>query len=208
MPRIEFWNRRVHTYAGLYFLIIIWFFSLSGLLLNHPKWEISQYWTKREESTADRIIRPPVATDDMERAKELIRQLNLDGEFERTKVGPNASAIEISIAKPGLITNVKADLAEGRAKITETRLNAFGVASMLHTFTGVRMNEPALRRDWMVTTIWSILIDALCVGLIFLVLSGLYMNWQRIEKRWIGAALLAAGTILCAFFVVGLAWIF
>jgi len=33
---LEAWNRRLHYYLGLYFLLFLWLFSFTGLLLNHP----------------------------------------------------------------------------------------------------------------------------------------------------------------------------
>ena len=39
---LESWNRRIHYYLGLYFLLFLWLFSFTGLLLNHPRWALSR----------------------------------------------------------------------------------------------------------------------------------------------------------------------
>jgi hypothetical protein len=74
---------------------------------------------------------------------------------------------------------------------------------MLHTFSGVpRAGVP--ERDWLLTKIWSALMDAVSVGLIFLVLSSLYMWWGLRPKRAWGLVALALGVLTCGLFVVGL----
>ena len=37
------WNRRLHYYLGLYLLFFSWLFVLTGLLLNHPRWQFAQF---------------------------------------------------------------------------------------------------------------------------------------------------------------------
>ncbi|HEX6070876.1 MAG TPA: hypothetical protein VFZ18_13670, partial [Longimicrobiaceae bacterium] len=37
------WTRRLHYYLGLYFLLFIWLFSLTGLLLNHSDWGFAEF---------------------------------------------------------------------------------------------------------------------------------------------------------------------
>ena len=40
--RFERWNRKLHFYAGLFLLLFIWLFAVSGLILNHPKWTFAE----------------------------------------------------------------------------------------------------------------------------------------------------------------------
>ena len=56
--RVWTWNRRLHFYLGLYFLLFIWLFSISGLFLNH-QWSFEEFWPHRQESTFERPIRRP-----------------------------------------------------------------------------------------------------------------------------------------------------
>jgi len=50
--------------------------------------------------------------------------------------------------------------------------------------------------------------DAVALGLIFMVLSSYYM-WYRLKKnRFLGWIALAAGYLVCGFFVVGLTWLY
>jgi hypothetical protein len=99
---------------------------------------------------------------------------------------------------------VEAELAAGTASVKEIRVNAFGVLDGLHKLTGVKLDEPERQRDWVWTWVWSATMDALAIGWIVLVLTGVYLWWRIPAKRLGGAVALALGIASCAFFVLGL----
>ena len=70
------------------------------------------------------------------------------------------------------------------------------------------MGEPAMQRDWMLTRLWSLAMDAVAVGLIVLVLvlvlSGIYLWWRLTAKRAAGVVALGLGLTASAFFLFGL----
>jgi hypothetical protein len=200
--RFRLWTRRLHTWAGLYLLFFLWLFSVSGLVLNHSKWAVAQFWKARQESTTARAIQVPNATGDVAIAKDLMRQLAIAGEIGETKRRPDG-AITFDVVKPGRIVRVEARLDSARANVTTTRLNAWGVLDALHKLTGVKVDEPERRRDWVLTWVWSAAMDALALGMIFLVLSSLYLWYRLPAKRGPGLAALALGVLACAFFLYG-----
>jgi hypothetical protein len=79
---LEAWNRRLHYYLGLYFLLFIWLFSFTGLLLNHPRWSLSRI-PNDAKPAYERPIEPPRGGADLERARDVMRQLRLTGEIDR-----------------------------------------------------------------------------------------------------------------------------
>lgn len=204
--RLRRWTRRLHFYLGLYLLVFIWLFAVSGLFLNHPEWKLTHdFWERRQEASFERAIAPPVATADLAIARELMRQLGIAGEVEEIERSPAEDRFSFRLGKPGRSFRVDADLGAGRAKVTRIDLNAWGVLSGLHTFSGVSMTDPGRSRDWVLTAIWSVAMDAVALGLMVLVLSGLYL-WYRLQKaRLLGLLVLGAGTATCGFFVLGLA---
>lgn len=206
--RFEFWNRRIHIYTGLYFLLFIWLFAFSGLLLNHPKWEFAQFWKGRKESSFERQVKVPDAGGDLDRAQAVMAQLNMAGEIDRTVLYPNENRFEFRVVRPSVTADVMIDLETGQAAVSLIEVNTWGVLYRLHLFTGVRMDRPELVRDWIATTMWSVSMDAVCVGLILMVLGGLYMWWLRVEMRKAGLAALGAGVLICGFFIFGLKWMF
>ena len=200
------WNRKVHIYIGLYFLLFIWLFSVSGLLLNHH-WEFSEFWPQREESSFEREVQIPAEGSDLARARDLMAQLDLSGEVEWLKRHSEDGRFHFRVTRPGKMTDVETDPQSERATLKLIELNTWGVLTSLHQFTGVRMNAPDRKRDWLATHIWSFSIDALCAGLIILVVSSLFMWYQLEQKRGLGILVLSSGILCCCFFVFGLALI-
>src|SRR4026209_2868071 len=78
----EKWNRKLHFYLGLYFLFFLWLFSLTGLLLNHGRWAMAGAANRRQESRYERSIEIPNGNTDLDRARDMMRQLNLVGEVD------------------------------------------------------------------------------------------------------------------------------
>jgi len=208
--QVQIWNRKLHSYVGLYLLTFIWLFAVSGIILNHPTWEFAQFWSSREESSYEVEIRVPSPGDGMAQARDLMAQTGLSGEIERIHLRTDTErpGLEVRVLKPGIITDIDADFGSGRARIAQIRTNAWGVLHWLHHFTGVRMDRPQMQRDWVMTRLWSLAMDAVCLGLIFLVVSSLYLWYPQVSKRKLGWVCFGAGLFVCGFFVFGLSWIF
>ncbi|GAC1515689.1 MAG: hypothetical protein NVS1B4_07220 [Gemmatimonadaceae bacterium] len=199
------WTRKLHNYLGLYLLLFVWLFSVSGLLLNHSAWSISQSWKTRRESVATRSIRPPRTDGDVAIAMDLMRQLAIVGELGATKRAPTAGIFEFQATRPGRIVRVQAQIDSGYARITDTRLNGWGAMTALHEFSGVKMDDPTRTRHWILTRVWSLAMDALSLGLLMLVATGLFLWYRLADKRRQGVVALLVGAGCCGFFVYGIA---
>ena len=103
---------------------------------------------------------------------------------------------------------MKADFDRKRATVQRTDLNFWGLIRILHTFTGVRMDDPRNDRDWLLTSVWAWTMDGIAVGLIFLVLSSFYMWYELPPKRRLGTIVLTLGVLSCGLFCFGLRWLF
>lgn len=202
------WNRRLHYFVGLYLLFFCWLFVFTGLLLNHPRWQFAQFWPNRIQRTTERQVPIPAAASDLQRARELMRQLGLAGEIQWPAVQQTGEPFAFQVSRPGLVVEVKVDLATGRATLQRNELNAWGVMHLLHTFTGVRAADTINTRDWVLTTVWAVSMDALAVGLIIMVF-GSYLMWYRLKaKRRAGVIALLLGVITCGAFMGGVSWLF
>ena len=202
------WNRRFHYYLGLYLLFFCWLFAFTGLLLNHPRWEFAQFWPNRVQSTTEHLVQIPQVTTDMERARDLMRQLGILGEVQWPPAQSASGPFAFQVSRPGLVIEVKADLQSGLATLQRNDVNAWGVMHVLHTFTGVRANDTRNARDWMLTTVWALSMDAVAAGLIVMVFSS-YIMWYRLKpKRRGGVIALLLGFATCGVFVAGLSWVF
>jgi len=202
--KLSLWNRKLHYYAGLYFLFFLWLFVFTGLLLNHPGWSFAEFWPKRQQSVLERQIQPPRAGTDLDQARDLMRQLSIVGEIDWTVTRSDPKEFDFRVTRPGRIFEIHADFNQRRAIVQRTGLNAWGVLHILHTFTGVRLGDNRNQRDWALTTVWALAMDAVAAGVILMVLSGIYMWYGLIRKRPLGAAALALGTLTCLWFAIGL----
>jgi len=70
------------------------------------------------------------------------------------------------------------------------------------------MDDPRNTRDWALTSSWAYSMDAVAAGLIFMVLSSVYMWLELPKKRLPGAIVLGLGSLICGLFCVGLRWLF
>lgn len=200
------WNQKLHIYLGLYFLLFLWLFAVSGLLLNHG-WRFAEFWPQRKESKREQRIALPEAGSELARAQALMRQLDLAGEIEWTAARPTPQRFDFRVQRPGRTVDVRVDVAGQVATVQETRVNSWGVLRALHTFTGTRANAPTAVRDWWLTKLWSFSMDALAVGLVLLVITSVVLAIERRDK-WFGSALaLGLGVAACGFFVFGLRWL-
>ena len=206
----ERWNRKLHFYAGLFLLFFMWLFAFSGLLLNHPTWSFHESWTNRQETNYERQITAPgpEVKGDLAQARAIMRQIGIEGEILWTTTRTNPDQFEFQVRRPGHFFFLKADLAQQRVTVRRAEVNLWGVIKVLHTFTGVQMDDARQSRDWTLTTVWAYSMDAVAAGLIFMVLSSLYMWWELPEKRLVGAVALALGLLSCGLFCVGLRWLF
>lgn len=206
--RLALWNRKLHYYLGLYFLFFLWLFALTGLLLNHSAWAFAQFFPNRKVTKLERAIQAPPAGSDLDQAEALMRQLGIEGEIAWSGPRTDAGRLDFNASRPGRIYQIQADLRQGRAAVTMTQYNGWGIARTLHTFVGVSPDDPRNRRDWLLTTVWAVTMDAVAAGIVLMVLSSFYMWWSLPEKRRLGAAALALGVVVCGLFIWGLRWMY
>lgn len=201
-------NRRLHNYLGLYLLLFVWLFAFTGLLLNHSQWKFARFWESRRETSYERDIAMPLPDGDLAQARALMRQLELRGEIEWTTARNDGSRLDFRVNRPGRILDVKADLVQKKASIRSIHLNAWGVMRILHTFTGVRIQDERNKRDWALTKIWAFAMDAVAAGLVLMVVSSLLIWFQSRQKRLLGTLVLLLGFLSCSFFCLGLRWLY
>jgi hypothetical protein len=189
-------------------LFFLWLFALSGLLLNHSGWAFAQFYPNRKVTKFERAIELQFPDSQLDQAKSITRQLGIRGEIAWSAPRPDPAHFEFNVTRPGWVYQVQVDASASRATVTINEYNGWGVFRGMHTFVGVSPDDPRNKRDWPLTTIWAISMDAIAGGVVVMVLSGIYMWWERREKRTMGLIALAMGTAVCGLFVVGLRWIY
>ncbi len=197
---VRTWNTKLHIYIGLFFLLFLWLFALTGFLLNHPQW----FGGAPERSKQEQAVQMPAGLGEDATALALMAQLGLDGEYLQSP--PKDGHFLFRVMRPSRRHFVDVDLETQNAIITTAKPNTWGRLADLHTTNGVRAiwRESEPRKDWAMTRIWVFAMEALCVGVICLVVSSLYMWTQLKRKRIPGLIALTLGCACCAFFIWGL----
>jgi hypothetical protein len=208
--QLERWNRKLHFYSGLFLLFFMWLFAFTGLILNHPTWSFQESWNNRKEQNYERDISSPgpATKSALELAHEIQRQLGIPGEVLLTTTRTDTALFDFQLRRPGHFYFMKADLARNKVAVRQVDVNLWGVMKVLHTFTGTPGEFDNKRRDWALTTVWAYSMDAVAIGLIFMVLSSVYMWYELPQKRLPGAIALALGSLTCGLFCFGLRWFF
>jgi hypothetical protein len=208
--RLERWNRKLHFYSGLFLIFFLWLFAFSGLLLNHPSWAFHEHWNNRKETTYERPITAPgpEAIGDLAQARDIMRQLGITGDILWTTTRTDPGVMVFQVRRPGHFFFIDANWTKGSAKVRQADVNVWGLLKVLHVFDGNVTDDPRNHRDWPLTYLWAYSMDAVAAGLIFMVLSSVYMWLQLPQKRRLGGIVLALGCLSCALFCVGLRWIF
>ncbi len=95
------------------------------------------------------------------------------------------------------------DLTRNRASVQHFENSGLATFRIFHTFSGSRVTVPEGRRDWMLTSVWVLSMDALAAALIVMVLGSYYM-WYRLKaKRRLGFVALILGVVSCGAFLAG-----
>jgi hypothetical protein len=197
----EVWNRRVHYYLGLTVLLFLWLFLLTGLLLNHGRWALAQLANERRESRLERSIEPLHGETDLARAKDAMRQLQLTGEIDWPPGPQRSGLLSFNVNRPRDASQVQVDVKRNLAAIQHFENGRWAVFRIFHTFNGSRFNDRGSSRDWVLTTVWVLSMDAVAASLIVMVLGSYYMWYRLPNKRRPGLVALAAGFAACALFL-------
>lgn len=197
---LEAWNRKLHYYLGLYFLLFLWLFSVTGLMLNHQQW--FRGLNERRETSYEMPIVSPAGDTMLDQTRDLMDQLNVQGEIDWPASQP-AAHLDFNVGRPSGAAQIRVDLNAKTAYVREFDNNKRLAFQIFHTFSGSRFNQPASRRDWIVTSVWVWAMDALAIGLIVMVLGSYYMWWRLKKRKTLGAIVLAAGAASCFAFLLG-----
>ncbi len=187
-------NRKIHTYTGLFFLLSICLFATSGFMLNH-RWAIWEYWSKRVVTEHDISVTLLDEDSNLDVARTVLRQLDIDGEIHFLKVDAESGRFEIKTTRPGLKTRVVLDTATGEGTLTTTELNAWELLPSMHLMSGLHSNLPD-KKNWGWTRAWSLIMDFTAVAMLVLAASGVYMWIGLKSERRVGLVVLESGALV------------
>jgi len=197
---IYYWGRKFHIHLGLFLLLFIWLFSISGLLLNHGnKWKFASFWDERKVKTTVTPVQIDLKLDSAALLKNIMGQLKISGEVSR--VWFTTDSIDFRVSIPGHESNLHFNLKNGSCIQKELTFNLWGKVRILHTFNGINKDNPDLIPNWIVTRIWQFTKDVVAIGFIILCLSS-WIIWYKFRKkyRW-GLPILIVGFAISIYFI-------
>ena len=131
--------------------------------MNHPRWAISHI-PNDSNPAYERAIATPADGPDLERAKDVMRQLRLRSEIEWPQSSQAPGRLDFNIAYPKQAIQLRVDLTQNRATVRQVDRSLWSALRTMHTFSGSRYNSVGTSRDWLLTSAWVVAMDALAVG--------------------------------------------
>jgi hypothetical protein len=193
------WNRKVHIYLGLFLLLFIWLFGISGVLLNHH-WAFSNSWEKKVVTTYEETITVSELANKQFLVDDIMGKLNLKGSIFNPKYSSDSTRLSFIAAKPGVRYDIDAGLIDGNILIKESRFDQWDVMKTLHKLRNPTSGEQGYRYHSLLSSVWSFSMDVVSVGLIIICLGGWYLWWQASKRRfYLGLISIASGFVLCLY---------
>ena len=182
-------NRKIHIYTGMFSMLFVLFFALSGFMLNH-RWEIWNWFSRRVETTREVTVQIPAEGSDLQKARAVLKQLNVDGEILRIVSEPTKQTFSFNVQRPGQFADVKLDAGSGKGTLKTTDLNAWSILHLMHVFSGHG------DKNWKWANVWKFFSDLTAIMTVVLTVSGFFM-WLKLKtaRRW-GLIFMEIGAVL------------
>lgn len=195
------WNRKIHIHLGLFSLLFIWLFGISGLLLNHH-WEFANSWERRKIISYDKIIEISHVREKHILVNEIMDKLNMNGSIVNLRYSTDSVYLNFIASKPGMRYDIQVGLNDGKTLIKEIKLDEWAVLRSLHKLRNPTQKERGERYQPILAFIWSFSLDIISVSLIIICLGGWYM-WLQIPKKrfYLGLVSISGGFIFCIYFL-------
>ncbi|WP_295654605.1 PepSY-associated TM helix domain-containing protein [uncultured Mucilaginibacter sp.] len=177
-------SRWLHIYLSMLSFIIILFFAVTGLTLNHADWfegkeQIKKYtgkvplkWVNAKDTT--RIAK-------LEIVEKLKHDNNVRGDVSDFFIDDNQCTV--SFKGPGYSADAFIDRHTAEYKLTDTRQGLVAVINDLHK------GRDAGKK-------WGLMIDAASIFLTLLSITGIVMICFMKKKRFSGFVLVGVGTLI------------
>lgn len=192
MKSFDHINRRTHLYLGLFLMPWLLMYGFSSLLISHNTWfrPAAAPWEAVFEREYHRSI--PDGADLRDVALEILKDCDLRGAFWAQR--PNADELRINRFRFMDETRLVYSIKNQRLKAERQPMRWSQVVLRLH-FRGGFL-QPTL---W--DTLWAVLVDVACVGILIWIASGLLMWWRLARLRMWGAVAIAGGILSFAILV-------
>jgi hypothetical protein len=179
--RIHSAIRWVHTYISLVTLLIVLFFSITGLTLNHAEWSSGSVVEKQVTGSIDVKWLDITAPDKLNIAEKLRQDHSLRGHVDELRIDDRECTVMFKA--PGYAADAFIDVKTGQYQMTIAEEGKLAVMNDLHK--GRHSGK-----------LWSILIDASAILLTIISLSGLGLLFFLKRIRTGGLIVVGVGALV------------
>jgi hypothetical protein len=183
--RTASFSRWLHIYLSMISFIILLFFAVTGLTLNHAEWFDGKEQVKKINGKVQLKwvkVKDTAAIAKLEIVQFLKHNHHIKGDISDFIIDDNQCTL--SFKGPGYSADAFIDRNNGEYKLTETSLGIVAVMNDLHK------GRDAGKK-------WSYLIDVCAIFMSLLSLTGIVMICFMKKKRFTGFVLAAAGAVIC-----------
>jgi hypothetical protein len=178
-------NRSLHIYISMFALLLVLFFSVTGVFLNRPEWfDLDQpIPSDREGSVPTHVLETKGDQRPLAMVEYLRANLGARGQMTSFEDEPDLDEIRIQFTGPGRRGEFLINKKDGKTQIHEEVSNSLSVLSDLHKGKG--SGGP-----------WKLLIDISAILLVFISLTGIILWVVLPKRRKLGIISLVAGTVV------------
>ncbi len=176
------WSRLIHAYTSMIALLLVLFFGITGITLNHPEWTFGDAPTTTTKTGTMTFEVAPDGNVDYLRVSEFLRdRYAISADVSDYQTTGNQGSI--SYRAPGYAADASFDTSTGAYRVTIEQQGFVGVMNDLHK-----------GRD--ATSSWKWAIDVSAAILVVIALSGLLLQLFLKRRRRSALIVAAVGTVL------------
>lgn len=182
------WSRLIHVYTSMAALLLVLFFGITGITLNHPTWSIGDASTSK--TVTGTLPMSPMANGSVDylTVSEFARnELGVGGQVE--SFDSTGSSASIRYRQPGYSADLTFSTSSGDYEL---------VSEQQGMFWGV-MND--LHKGRHAGSSWKWLIDIAGLLLVVISISGLVMQLFLRKRRTAALVVTAVGAVVMALLI-------
>lgn len=177
----------MHTYISLVTLVIVLFFSVTELTLNHTEWSSGGVMQRNVAGNVDVKWLNPANRDKLNIAEKLRQDHSLRGHVDEIRIDDRECTVMFKA--PGYAADAFIDVKTGQYQMTIAEEGKLAVMNDLHK--GRHSGK-----------LWGVLIDASAVLLTVISITGLGLLFFLKRIRTGGLVVVAAGAIILIVMVI------
>jgi hypothetical protein len=184
--------RLVHIYSSMLVLVLLLFFAVTGITLNHPEWQSSLGASSatRQLQLPDELQQLSWTEDELEQAaqaKKIARWLReeqqVQGAVFNFSYDPDEQLLELEFKRPAGYSTIVIELTAGQVELSTEYAGTLALLNDLH-------------KGRYAGTSWKWLIDLTAIACVLFGLTGFYLLWRQPSRRRSGINTAVFGVIL------------